>query len=960
MSRKAIYTRGGFVFIFICILVLPIGVSLAQSRNRTAGGAKPKAAGQTDEQVYAQLAGVWSCFYGGKYEDAVKQSAPLMKLTDKRLRWVALEAAHVQARCYWAIGKNNGQAKARKTWNKLEKASTTNATKTRLKIVKALELEAADDSAKLNQAIGILEQILKDNPANMAMPEAAIDLARLYVKAGRLDDAEKTLNFVKEWLSNKDVLKKLELPYVGLTQPYTDAANAALEQLKYLRDAGRKEFEAAEALRIAQKWQEAWKAYQTIVKDFSKTDYAPRSGLAMGHCLVGLKKISQAASHWKKFIESASAGPWRGQAFIALIDLCLEEQLDLAEAGRYAALAGGSMPAALADEKSAVSWRDVEFDIHLRIAMVSFCQGRGEAAAESFESAKKLTGNINIIESLDALTAAAKTGKPIIPQDAQGGGAGEMKAAGSASPSGKAAVALSLGVIHMVAERPNNADTFFDRILGTPARGDQPARAGITGATKAQFAFATFCRGAVFQMRVMHKEAREQLETSVKMYPDGSWHDETLYRLATIIQADAQTKYGKPAEAAADKKTSKKDPKAEQAEKERLANLLKARGEALPYWQELIKRYPKSPRCEQAYYNAGVLMCDVAEAADGKDSEKLWKEASAILGKLCENYPDSPYAGDAYVRQIDIALEKMFDLKTAETISQQAVACAKKLTDEKSNIQQPTQLSPWCAKVYYPDHDSQKLALYNCYLRAGLVDYFRQQYEAAQRLFELAKPFAPSRDFVVVEGDIPTGMENIITVSREKRALTPEEALDGDVKARLVLQLADIYLVAGSYQKSYDLATFVIEELKKTASIPQRSWAHRQRATALSSLRKKIEAKPEYLTAQKLSPSSPWAVECLFLAGTIAHNHEKQPKEAIGIFEEVVKQYPQSELASKAAYFVGVIYEWNSQWSLAKAAYQRVIRDYPESRWAEAAMRYHMKIVDAALAAEKENKTGEK
>jgi TolA-binding protein len=116
-------------------------------------------------------------------------------------------------------------------------------------------------------------------------------------------------------------------------------------------------------------------------------------------------------------------------------------------------------------------------------------------------------------------------------------------------------------------------------------------------------------------------------------------------------------------------------------------------------------------------------------------------------------------------------------------------------------------------------------------------------------------------------------------------------------------------------------------------------------------LEAKEDARREYVAAQQAGPTAPWAPECLLMAGTILHNHQRKRPEALAVFEEVVRQYPKSESAAKAAYFVGVLHEWRSEWPQAKAAYQRVIRDYPESRWAAAAMNYHLKKVEAGLAA---------
>ena len=48
----------------------------------------------------------------------------------------------------------------------------------------------------------------------------------------------------------------------------------------------------------------------------------------------------------------------------------------------------------------------------------------------------------------------------------------------------------------------------------------------------------------------------------------------------------------------------------------------------------------------------------------GRKSDQLLKDADTLFDRLLDAYPKSPYAGDAFVRRIDFALERKFDLKT--------------------------------------------------------------------------------------------------------------------------------------------------------------------------------------------------------------------------------------------------------------------------------------------------------
>src|SRR5262249_22354994 len=155
---------------------------------------------------------------------------------------------------------------------------------------------------------------------------------KIYAKAKRVDDATKALNFVESFLNAQT---KIEMSATEAA-PFLAAAKEAKDQLKYVGNDGLAEFERAAKLRTSGQFKDAITQYQQLVMKFSDTDFAPRSELNIGHCLIALNRLPDAVQQWKKFVTTAPTGPWRGQAFIALIDLNLEQALDLAEAARQA------------------------------------------------------------------------------------------------------------------------------------------------------------------------------------------------------------------------------------------------------------------------------------------------------------------------------------------------------------------------------------------------------------------------------------------------------------------------------------------------------------------------------------------------------------------------------------------------------------------------------------------------
>jgi tetratricopeptide (TPR) repeat protein len=667
------------------------------------------------------LAKAWGAFYAGNHGAAVKQTDSLMKHDDRAL---AIEAACLQARSYWAQGNRAGQVRAFKLWKQLSKLDSPEpALASRLVIAEALQLEAAGDEAKLKQATDSLESILKENRLNLATPEAAVVLGDIHRRAGQFDEARKAYQFAIDLLSDKQTLRKMELADGSLVRPHLQAARRGLTQQEVDRDAGRAEFEAAQHLRRQEKFREAYRAYRAVANDFPDSDYAPRSELHMGDCMVGLGETARAIRHWKAFIKPEPAGPWRAQAYIKIIDYCLEEQLNLPEAGRYAELARASLPTAVADEQAGPSWQAAGFDVQIRVGIVKFCEcslKKAAVAAQAFQAAQKLADNKETAERMAKLIKAAESGKPVIPTDCQ--------ADNAASGEGKVSLVLSMGTIYMVAGRWDRADECFDRILGTP-HNSSPAGRGkgegasrprrsprrMRGASKAQQAFAIFGRGAVLHHHRKTDQAVEQFLASLKACPDGTWHDETLYRIASIKQDDAEAKfdlaaanaaYGQPGARRQKSGARSKKPAAgkrntgnnsspsgrgkgegasaeirkqkSDMESQRLAARAKAFQDVLPYWQEIIERYPESPRIEPAMYNKGLLLYEIADAADGTGqsrtkAEQAWETALDALSRFTNACPQSPLAGDAYVKQVDIAMERLLRLQLAQRLSSNGI-----------------------------------------------------------------------------------------------------------------------------------------------------------------------------------------------------------------------------------------------------------------------------------------------
>jgi tetratricopeptide (TPR) repeat protein len=772
-------------------------------------------------------------------------------------------------------------------WSALGKASTLNSLLLRLKIARALILEASFNPSKLpseqpelTRAIGMLEDVLKENQPNLATAEAAVDLARLYVKARRFDEAEKTLRFAVSFTQGQRAADRMEVSG-DLTGPFHRAARKALKRLPYQRDIGRSEFEAARKLRHQAEsasgkrqrelYTRALKAYQKVARGFPSTDYATRSRLDAGHCMVGLGRPDLALSHWKEFVSLEPAGPWRGQAYLALIDLHLEMRLDLKGAARYAELARGSISTGLSGKGSSDSWKKAARDLWLRIGLIGYCLGNGDVAAGAFEKTKKLTRSRFKSDCLDVLIGAAEKGTAVIPEEAKGG---------------KVGVALQMGMVYTLAGDYDKAQVFF-------------GMAGSKANRKAQSAFAVFGRGAVLGLLNKDREAIKHLKNSLKDYPKGTWHDETLYRLATCIQSRAE-----------------------------------GRAEALKYWERIVEGYPESPRLEIAAYNIAFLRCGLAEARAEEVSIARWKGLAGETGSFYEFWPESPYAGELCVRRIDIALERVFDMELAQDAAGEAVEWAEMITRKRNSGDKP--LSAWHEVVRRPNLNALRPVIYECYQRAGLVAYLAGEKDRAVELFRKANGYDRSER---KKAGVETSMRRMISLaSGAQEPLTPEELLKDihNNKQETGLRLADLALMTFEPERAGELYRRLMtgERPFPRPSVKLHSYLLLRMGQSLQFQGRHEEAMAclKQLYNSKYA-KYPWVADGIFRMGTWAHNTTQDPKSGMKHWEYIFTKHPDHPEAERSLFYYGITALRANDYGKASFAFREYLKRYPDSRW---------------------------
>ena len=817
---------------------------------------------------------------------------------------------------------------------------------TGLPAIYAAWLKAYD---KPEEAIKTLEKMLEQSGSapDETAAEAADVLAMLYMARGEQDKAKKAVDFGLKTLQYRG---KKDGYVLALLQNRLNSDIAA-GQAKRL-------YNEAEKLRSQNKFTEAGQLFAQVRAMYPKNPWAHASGFRIGQCFLGLNQSVKAADWWQKFIKESPAGPWRGQAYVGLIDVSLETQLDLKRATELVMEASATLAKA-----TEPSWKEAAYDIHLRQGIVSLADGRFDAAVQGFRDAKPSAPG-DVQAGLDRLTEAALNRAKLVPDELCVG-------------DDRATTALVLGNIYNVLHQYDAAKRWFSLLLNGSLRSHSAAHRSFAGLGLARAVIASD-KSLPGSKASPLAQAKTIYEASLQEFPKASWHDETLRELALSIERAANEAVPKPATTKSPNPVS-----TESAKQQQWKAIIAARAQALPFWLDLPKRYPTSRHVPQSLYHAGILYTET-----GKPDEAL-----ATFEELTKKHPDSPWSGDAHVRLIDVKLEQQFDLPGAKEHVNSAVAWYEKTGAgdggrgagannsprpaadvNTNNSPRPLGEGPGVRAVktgstIFPDDTlpTARQTGYDIYVRAGLVEYLTESGKGdcpspsgasprglsplplAVAFFEKAKPLQPDRNFVVVHGTIPTGIERLIEAAKSNKSLTPEIVRKGDEKAKLILMLADVYFQGREFGKSRELCNQAINSKSVLqATREQRSYAYFKRALSCFSLHGQ-DCKPDlaladYVAAVRAAPNVSWASTAMFYAANIEWNYKHDPNAAVSIWNRLIRNYPKSKEADASTLFIGVVYQWTNRPDEARKVLANFMVKHPDSPLAEGAQKQLAKL----------------
>ncbi len=849
----------------------------------------------------------WRAIYDSDPQAATAAVDALLRSQDVSTRH---EAMHVKARALWLAGDANAQQQANVLWTQVSNDRSKDAIATaRLDIAKSVALAGR---SKDRDAIGNLESLRKSQEHSAVGIEAAIELALLYAKTGRRDDALSCL---------AGATKQLEMAEsYGIPKPVADAFAHGIRRAREMIDNPAKAaFIRAQALQRAGQYVRAVTAFEQVRRDFPGTDEDHRSQFEIGACHIGLADSQKAFDHWRQFTAAAPAGPWRGHAFVGLIDVALCDRLDLHAAIQLAEQSKVAIESALATEGAKASWQLARYDLALRRGIIELCRNHSAAAVEAFEEARAATSDLVRASNLVRLTESANSHRGIVPEDCRASGQVSSKAAVTKSPadSDLAEVAIELGMAFYLGGLEHRAIDAFERVLGRPgvaaSRGKaaQPAVRGLAGASPAQAAFAAYGVGMILDRPGKPDAARKALLDSLRLHGDGSWHDETLFRLARLTTSPA---------------------------------------EALPHLTRLIDTFPKSPRQEIALYRAGNLLADHAgalskKAAGGgaaqaaREVDRAWQDAAAMLSRLTEAFSNGPRTGEAYVKQIDIALERRFDLAASSAAARKAIAWCEEPGGALVAVEgaQVAALPPWALIASdEPAASTKNVETFRIHVAAGLIAHFEGDDSLAITHFKKASILEASKR---KEIGVETAMDRMIAVIEgHGPAFSPRDFLKTlrDDKQRTAVLLADLSLLTFDPERAGAIYERILAAEPPFASpsaeleaylmlrLGQSLEFQRRRNEAVAMLERLYE--PKYA-------KFPWASDGIFRLGTWTHNASQDPAKAMPHWEHVFTKTPNHPEAERSLFYYGLTAAETGEHGKAVQAYRKYLERYPASRW---------------------------
>jgi len=228
------------------------------------------------------------------------------------------------------------------------------------------------------------------------------------------------------------------------------------------------------------------------------------------------------------------------------------------------------------------------------------------------------------------------------------------------------------------------------------------------------------------------------------------------------------------------------------------------------------------------------------------------------------------------------------------------------------------------------------------HLRMGLISYIQDRTEDALTFFKDAKSYEAPKLYEFANENAKIGIDILIDKLANGEEITPREARKGKEKPGLILLLADIAYETDERTRAEDLFLKVADSQELKPAPSQKAWAHYRLGMTYYAQFGFDDALERFLKVADNFKRVSWADEALMRAGVVLYSNQGKGKEAITCFKRVLKEHRKCNQEEKAAYFVGLVYQWTNQKKLALREYKNFLRRFPKSPYADPIREVHL------------------
>jgi len=396
------------------------------------------------------------------------------------------------------------------------------------------------------------------------------------------------------------------------------------------------------------------------------------------------------------------------------------------------------------------------------------------------------------------------------------------------------------------------------------------------------------------QTDAKYDQVIEKCQKLIRLYPDSKWVDDSILLMGKSYYYKGE--YDESITKLNELEENFPDSDLNEEAALYLGKAYSRKGEperAIHVLERMLQDYPKTRYSEEVLYIMGTS----AIKADLED------DAVRYLGQLAEKHPKSEYRVEADLEIAEIFVERERYDRALEVFDK----LGKTELEEKDMIR-------------------YKMAMLAVYVKIGR---FANAIGVARQLDGLALDDEVQATRLLYRGEAQAGIDSVraaLSTFQTVRSAFPRSKFSAEAAFRMGViyqeRLDSLDVAAQSFDavpRQYSKSDYASEAIKRSSSIKN-----------LKRLRASLEGNKE---ENKAAVQFDLAEVELFQFD----NHEK----ALGLYQQVLADFPDSPEAPKAAYAVAYIYEaYLKDETQARLAYQRLVRDYPESQQAEYARDY--------------------